>query len=649
VPISDVQVVTRLYVKAFDGERRTFSGVATTPDLDRQGHTVDPLGATFTNPLPLLWDHKVDKPVGTVTFFPPTKDGIAFEASMPVIADPGPLKDRIDEAWQSIKAEIVRGVSIGFRALEDGIEKLKNGTLHFRRTEIMELSLVTIAANAHASIRLINKSLAASGPHASGVTDTTQYDRAKARIPMTTAEQITAAENRRAANVAAMQNLMQASADAGETLDAADTEKYDTLSREVKSLDGQLARWRELETLNVTTATAIPTSMANPHDVRTFATSRSPVVSIRPNVPPGTPFVRAACARLLERTGQVRDAAEYAAKRWGDSTPEVALYLKAAVAPGTATDATWAGPLVTQGVAKDFIELLRPATILGKVPGLRLVPFNVKVPSQSAGGTYGWVGEAKPKPVTKLAFASTSLGITKAAGIIVLTKELIMLSDPSAEDLVRKDMIAGIAQFLDAQFIDPAVAAVAGVNPASITNGAPTAAATTNPMADIMGLIAHFATNNIAVDGVTFIMSAANALALSFRSNLDGSPQYPGITVNGGSYKGLTFITSQAAAGNVIALQPALVLYADGGIEVDMSQEASLQMDSAPMSPVDATTVYVSLWQTNSVGLRAERVINWSKANANAVKYLTATAWPAPTGTMTQAADNGGTARGKQA
>ena len=72
--------------------------------------------------------------------------------------------------------------------------------------------------------------------------------------------------------------------------------------------------------------------------------------------------------------------------------------------------------------SSDFLELLRPATILGKIPGLRNVPFNTKVPSQTAGGTYGWVGEAKPKPVTKLAFSSTSLGITKVAGIIVLTE-----------------------------------------------------------------------------------------------------------------------------------------------------------------------------------------------------------------------------------
>ena len=122
----------------------------------------------------------------------------------------------------------------------------------------------------------------------------------------------------------------------------------------------------------------------------------------------------------------------------------------------------------------------------------------------------------------------------------MLTEELVRLSSPKAEELVRADMIAGIAQFLDTQFIDPAVAAVAGVNPASITNGAATtAAATTNPLADFMGLINHFAISNIPVDGVTFIMSPANALSLSFRTNLDGSPEFPGVSMTGGSYHGI--------------------------------------------------------------------------------------------------------------
>ena len=78
-------------------------------------------------------------------------------------------------------------------------------------------------------------------------------------------------------------------------------------------------------------------------------------------------------------------------------------------------------------------------------------------------------------------------------------------------------------------------------------------------------------------------MSAANALSLSFRTNLDGSPLFPGIGIDGGSYRGLTFVTSQAAGANVIAVQPALILYADdGGVTIDASREASLQMDSAP-------------------------------------------------------------------
>jgi HK97 family phage major capsid protein len=405
----------------------------------------------------------------------------------------------------------------------------------------------------------------------------------------------------------------------GSTLDADQSAKYDSHAARVKSLDLHLARLREMDALNLQQATPVTPPIARPF------------VQIKPTVPKGTAFVRLACAKLVCK-GNTYEAAEYA-KRWDDSTPEVALALKAAVAPGTVTDATWAAPLVNQNISSEFIELLRAATVIDKIPGLRQVPFNTKVPTQTAGGTYGWVGESKPKPVTKLAFSSQSLGITKVAGIVVLTQELIRLSNPKAEELVRRDMVAGIAAFLDSQFLDPAVAAVAGVNPASITNGAATAAATTNPMADIMGLINHFVTNGISPAGVTFVLSPSNALSLSFRTNLDGSPEFPGVGISGGSYRGLTFITSTVAGTNVVALQPDLILYADdGGVTIDASTEASLQMDSAPTSPADATTVYVSLWQTNTVGLRAERFANWLRVGTNAVKYLTATAWPAPTG-----------------
>ena len=135
------------------------------------------------------------------------------------------------------------------------------------------------------------------------------------------------------------------------------------------------------------------------------------------------------------------------------------------------------------------------------------------------------------------------------------------------------------------------------------------------------------------MDGLTFMLSPANALALSFRTNLDGSPEFPGIGISGGTYKGLQFITSNTLTTNVVALAPQYILFADdGGVTIDASTEASLQMDSAPASPVDATTVYASMFQMNAVALRAERYITWKRIGANTVKYLTATAWPSPTG-----------------
>jgi len=606
-----------LDIKAYDLDTREIEGIATTPKADRRGDVIESAGAEFSVPMPLLWQHDPNTPVGEVYEARVEPAGIRIKARFTKVDEPGRLRDTLDHAWQSVKAKLVRGLSIGFNPLEMVPLKKSDpyGPMHVTRWLWAELSAVTIPMNVEATI--LNIKSAALGHPLPGVSGA----RPEPRPMQTYTEQITALETSRAASLATMSDLMTNAAATGVTLDPGQSETYDAQALRVKSIDADLARVRELESFNVQRAIPVPAAPS----------PRPAVVQVRANVPKGTAFVRAACAKLM-CNGNIYEAIQYA-QRWNDSTPEVALYLKAAVAPGTTTDATWAAPLVNQNIAADFLELLRPATIVGRIPGLRDVPFNTKVPSQTAGGTYSWVGEQKPKPVSKLSFSSETVGVNKVAGIIVLTEELVRLSNPKAEDLVRRDMIAGIAQFIDQQFIDPAVAAVATVNPASITNGAPTAAATANPIADIMGLVNHFATNNIAVDGLTFILSPANALALSFRTNLDGSPEFPGVGIGGGSYRGMTFITSNAASTNVVALQPALVLFADeGGVTIDASREASLQMDSAPMSPADATTVLVSLWQNNCVGLRAERFISWKRVGTNSVKYLTAANWPAPTG-----------------
>jgi len=106
-----------LAIRAVDDEQRVIEGIATTPSTDRMGDIVEPMGATFALPMPLLWQHDHAAPVGMVEFAKPTKAGIPFKATLARVDEPGRLKDRIDEAWQSVKAGLIRAVSIGFGRL----------------------------------------------------------------------------------------------------------------------------------------------------------------------------------------------------------------------------------------------------------------------------------------------------------------------------------------------------------------------------------------------------------------------------------------------------------------------------------------------------------------------------------------------------
>lgn len=130
-------------------------GVASTPTPDRMGDIVDPMGAKFITPMPLLWQHDHTKPVGHMTFAKPGKAGIPFEASIPRIKEAGTLQDRVNEAIHSLQYKLVAAVSIGFRVINDGFELLDGGGLHFKEWEWLELSLVTIPANSDALISAV--------------------------------------------------------------------------------------------------------------------------------------------------------------------------------------------------------------------------------------------------------------------------------------------------------------------------------------------------------------------------------------------------------------------------------------------------------------------------------------------------------------
>ena len=142
------------------------------------------------------------------------------------------------------------------------------------------------------------------------------------------------------------------------------------------------------------------------------------------------------------------------------------------------------------------------------------------------------------------------------------------------------------------------------------------------------------AANNAPTSGV-FIMSATTALALGLMVNPLGQSEFPGLSMNGGTLMGLPVIVTEYvptdSSGSIVALVNAQDIYMadEGGFTVDISREASVQMETAPDNPTTSSTVLISLWQRNLTGFLAERTIGWARRRASAAAYLTGVNWGA--------------------
>jgi hypothetical protein len=105
--------------------------------------------------------------------------------------------------------------------------------------------------------------------------------------------------------------------------------------------------------------------------------------------------------------------------------------------------------------------------------------------------------------------------------------------------------------------------------------------------------------------------------------------------------EGIPVITSEyqhsdSDGDNVVLVNASDVWLADDGqVMLDASRETSLQMDDTPTesSATATAATMVSMFQTNSIALRAERWINWQKRRPNAVVVLNAVNWGLDSGT----------------
>ena len=626
-----------LQLKAVDAATRTFEGIASTPSVDFGADVMDPFGAKFTLPMPFMWQHgkeDIVDPIGWITHATPAVDGIRVKGRFDDGQDaPAKLKEQLDRAFYLVKKRLVTGLSIGWIGVKG--ERIKAGertAIYWKEWMWRELSAVRIGMNADATITAVksmNQSLRASpgtaqsSPVASGTSLTHPRRTTMKGIP----EQISAIEGDRAKAQTRIEELKTKCNSDVDELEATEQQELDDLGNDVEAFGTKL---RRLHTLQGSISKAAPISYAAGSDPDRASRIRGGDLVMKSNLPPGTLFTRAVIARMraIKSHASMGEAADFAAREWRD-TPEVALYLKAN--PGTGLSGNWAEPLnVINTVEGDFLAALRPATIVGRL-GLRPSPFNVKRIVQNATNTAAWVGRALAKPVGEGDYDTIQVDQSKIACIVVLTDDQIMSSVIDSVEATRQDLVGQIAQFADEQFTDPAVAAVANVNPASVTHGVtpiPASGGTAADFrADMHALLATFSAANMGQSGLTLIMDSSNASGLAWLTNsLGTASEFPEMSVNGGSIRGIQVIVSDAvphdsSGGLIIAIKSSDVFLAqNGGIRVDMSRDATIDMSGG-----NAPTY--SLFQKNSLALRAEWWVSWAKARPQAVQYISGAAY----------------------
>lgn len=426
----------------------------------------------------------------------------------------------------------------------------------------------------------------------------------------------------------AMQTALSKSAAAGTTPDEETEKEIQALEKEIAAIEVNIERTKkQIAATEAAAETATPVAGDNPEESKKSAKGvhqpKVPKVEVKSNLEKGIGLAMLVRAKLVS-TNLAKTQGEYVSaseilKSW-DAPEHVQRVAKAVV--GTTTSPEYSALVDTQNLVGEFIDLLRPRTIIDQLQGFRRVPFNVTIPTKTSGSIVNWVGEANRKPVTNLAFGKTNLGFAKIAGIVPFSDELSRFSNPNVDRMVRDDLGDTIVEFMNDQFIDPAKAETVD-SPASILNGVTPIVASgitaEQIKTDLRKLRTQFITANLSLSGAYYVMSETMASFISDLTDALGNPVFKGMDAPVGSktIKGLPVVESEMAGKLIALIKPSEILLADdGGIDLSVSNAATLVYNNG------TADVTVNLWQENLIAIRAERYVRWKPRRAQAAGYI---------------------------
>jgi hypothetical protein len=295
--------------------------------------------------------------------------------------------------------------------------------------------------------------------------------------------------------------------------------------------------------------------------------------------------------------------------------PNVVEAFKAAVAAGgTGTAGSWGQELAAVSLLmSSFQDQLRFSSAFMRMwadGAVTRLPFEVVVGaiSGSADGTILQPGAAIP--VSKMNITSATLERQKAAGLLVLSEELLK-QQREAEALITRQLRASVGKAVDKQVFTDLLVGVTAITSQGL-------------LTDVRSLLE-------AVDPTTesrlYFVASPNVAILMATSHTNGVRWFPATTAVGGEVVGVPVLVSDAIDTGYLLLVDAARLGGNADVPVvEASRQAALQMDSAPTmsagsgSPnVPTETNTVSMWATNSVAIRAIAFFGVTRVRPNAV------------------------------
>jgi HK97 family phage major capsid protein len=470
----------------------------------------------------------------------------------------------------------------------------------------------------------------------------------------TLSQRIAALQTERGQMVRAYETALQPALDENRDLNEAETATVGEARTRLDTIDQQLRHWTQAEATLARSAEPTPGYVPGnrPGTAVTLSTQRErPVIQMeRRDAYRGADFTRMAIA--VACAGQW-NAAEYARMRWADDElgdlihRSMAIQMRAVTPPMATNDGPGGSGFITrfERLADEFIEMLRPLLIVGRMPSMRRLNFGnngqLLIPRQTAGVSGGYVGEGNSIRVQRLAFAQMILTPSKLAVIVPQTMELLRRSDPPTEQLIRDDMLAGTALTIDSFFFSTTAANAQGANPAGILNGvtvnadgAIVADATvTQVTAALKAMILALRMQNVPMTAPVWIMNARTKEYLRLLRTVATEIFAFKAEIDAGTLLGYPIVDSTSIAipfppGTGLNTAYALIdasqlIWADDmGTVIDASQEASVQLDDAPATPPGGTPPNVySAFQNDMVFMRLRMSHSWARRHDVAVTW----------------------------